>query len=94
MFSFNWIRTQVAIMKFTDNWRMTIGLNVCIYLNLSGNNEISQIHNVEVPVRGKQIITEMITKAISKMATSTAAGPSCLVADILKPIWKLTGASR
>ena len=67
---------------------MTIGLNLCMYLNLSGDNEISQRHIVEVPVRVKQIITEMSTKAISKMATSTAAGPSCLVAEILKPIWE------
>ena len=42
----------------------------------------------ESPVEGasEPIITEMITKAISKMASSKAAGPSSIVTEMLKPV--------
>ena len=39
---------------------------------------------VEVP--SEPLTTEMITKAISKMASGKAAGPSGIVAEILKPV--------
>ena len=42
----------------------------------------------ESPVKGpsEQVTLEMITKAISKMAPGKAAGPSGIVAEILKPV--------
>ena len=42
----------------------------------------------ESPVEGPRepITLEIITKAISKMASSKAAGPSGIVAEMLKPI--------
>ena len=42
----------------------------------------------ESPVEGpsEPITLEMITKAITKMASGKAAGPSCIVAEMLKPV--------
>ena len=47
--------------------------------------------SVESPVEGQSepITSEMITKAINKIASGKAAGPSGIVAEILKPPWKL-----
>ena len=47
--------------------------------------------SVESPVEGQSepITSEMITKAINKIASGKAAGPSGIVAEILKPMWKL-----
>ena len=42
----------------------------------------------ESPVKGpsKPITLEMITKAITKMASGKTAGPSGIVAEMLKPV--------
>ena len=45
----------------------------------------------ERPVEGPRepISLEMITKAISKMASGKAGGPSGIVAEMLKPVWEV-----
>ena len=46
----------------------------------------SMLNSVESPVEGpsEPITLEMITKAINKMVSGKAAGPSGIVAEILK----------
>ena len=51
---------------------------------LSANSDLSEESPVEGP--SEPITLEMITKAISKMASGKAAGPSGIVAEMLKPV--------